>query len=172
MDECSDEEWDEFTRQLAALEAEALAHFEARRQEDGLIALDRLIDLDDATIAAHVSMQYAFLVGYLADASRYARALDTLDRWDARAHAERGRPFDKPFAGNAGQAMILYANGKKDAAVAPARRALEQGVAPHGPIPGHPELGKVGPLPEELLRRLIAIADMWDEDELGPKPQA
>lgn len=163
---------DDLESRLGQLESEALRHLEAGDCEASLAAMDTLLELDQARIAAHMAMQYAFLVGFIEDAPRYDRALLHLGRWDERAFEELGRPFSKPFAGHAGLAMILHAQGNGAEAIEPARQALEQGVASHGPIPGHPELGKVGPLPEKLLHRLIVIADMWDEAELGPKPRS
>ena len=100
------------------------------------------------------------------------RALKLLKSWDWKARAALMRNFDKSLGGNAGKGMILYEQGKRRQAIKPARRALEQAMAEHGPIPVHPELGKVPALPEEILNRLILAADMWDEDKLGPRPEA
>lgn len=143
----------------------------ARGDIDGsLDAYDIAMGADGMGLMAPGVMDYAFLVGLHLRAERYERALGLLDHFDALAQAELGRPFARPFGGNAGAAFIFHALGREDEAVPFARAALEQALARNGPIPGHPGLGRVPEMPKAILDRLVLIAGIWSQDILGPRP--
>ncbi|MGQ7829853.1 hypothetical protein [Altererythrobacter sp. Z27] len=151
-------------------ETQAQVHLMHQQIPQMFAAFDRALGRDGFGMMAHGAMQYAFLVGLYRDETRYRRALGLLKGWDRKAMLALMRRFEKSFGGNAGEAMILFEMGKRKQAIKPARRALEQAMAEHGPIPGHPEMGRVPNLPDAIRNRLIVAADLWDEDVMGPQP--
>ena len=116
-------------------------------------------------------MEYAFLSGLYKRTANYERALGFLDVLDGIMQKQAGRPFYRSFAGHAGSAFIFYDMGRKEEAIEPAKSALEMALEKDGPMPGHPAIGAVPQLPKEMMDRLIVIADIWDENTMGEKPE-
>jgi tetratricopeptide (TPR) repeat protein len=115
-------------------------------------------------------LEFAFLVGLHKRTQHYLRALEVLQVLDDLAQKTTGRPFERNFAGSAGAAFILYETGQAEDAKRQAETALRLALAEKLAIPEHPQMGHVPKLPKELMNRLIIIADIWDESELGPRP--
>lgn len=115
-------------------------------------------------------LEFAFLVGLHKRSQHYQRALAVMQALDDLAQSSAGHPFPRNFAGSAGAAFILYELDQKDGAKHQAETALRLALAKEGPMPNHPQMGKVPKLPQEWMNRLIIIADIWDANVLGPQP--
>lgn len=102
---------------------------------------------------------YAALVGLRQERNRYDEALELMGSLVP----------DLSFAGQIALAFIHYDRGDTVKASEAAKKALQRAtikgeVAPGVPLPATP------PFPDPLYDRLLVIADLWDEAELGPPP--
>lgn len=150
--------------------AKALIYLRTGRIEDAFAALEAAIGADGLAFGSPAAGEYCCLVGYHGRSDLYARALAILDRLDAMALAELGRPFSS-FSARAGRAFIDYRSGQKSAAIAPAKDALALAVGQSALFLGIPNLGPVPRLPSPLTDALVVIAELWDEVTLGPPPE-
>ncbi|GGD68337.1 hypothetical protein [Croceicoccus mobilis] len=155
---------------VPALHAQAMIHFRAGDFPAMFACFERAIEVGGEFTAIAAITDYCSAVGLLRDESRYARALAWLDHLDERAMAQLGHPF-VGFAASAARAFICWQQGERDRAAACAREALELSVADDN-APGLPCLGAAPRPPSPVHDRLLVIAGMWDEDNLGPAPEA
>lgn len=121
-------------------------------------------------MGAPALLEFTFLVGLHKRSEYYQRVLEWLLTLDEQAQKSLGRPFNRNFAGSAGAAFILYELGKAEDAKHQAKAALKLSLAEKGPIAKYPQLGRIPSLPKALMDRLIIVAEIWDESELGPRP--
>lgn len=124
----------------------------------------------------------------LGEAARVEReeikGLDTGARWDFAALVGRQRRRDKydealkalgwpvsklSFAGQIALAFIHHDRGNRIRARRAAKNALERATMKGEVGPGVP-LPEVPPFPNPIYDRLLVIAGLWDEKELGPAP--
>jgi len=159
------EHWQEGHYEIAAIELACGDH------DAAFAALDCAMGEDGHGLGAMGVMENAFLSALYRRKDRYERALALIDHWDASAMKALGRKFHRSFAGNFGEALILFALGRAEEAQAPARAALEQQLSVSGPLPGHPGLGNPANISSALMRQLVWIAGLWDATELGEPPR-
>jgi tetratricopeptide (TPR) repeat protein len=155
---------------VPALHAQAMIHFRTGDYEAMFERFERAIETGGEFTAIAAITDYCSAVGLLRDESRYARALDWLDRLDRRALAQLGHPF-VGFAASAARAFICWQTGERAKAADAAREALEMSVS-DDVVPGLPCIGSAPRPPSPIHDRLLVIAGMWDEAELGPAPEA
>jgi tetratricopeptide (TPR) repeat protein len=145
----------------------SIIHLKCGHIDIALAFLDTAIGKTGMDMQSPALLEYVFLVGLHQRSALYQRALGLLDALDELAQKESGRPFNRNFSGNAGAAFILHSLGQFDDAKYQAKAALELALAKAGPIPNHPQFGRVPKLPKELMNRLLTIADISDDDFLG-----
>lgn len=138
--------------------------------DNALECLDCAMGISGMDMNSPAILEFAFLVGLQKRSRHYQRALAVLQVLDDLAQTSTGRPFHRNFAGSAGAAFILHELDQKDGAKHQAATALKLALAEEGPMPNHPQLGRVPKLPQEWMNRLIVIADIWDANVLGPQP--
>ncbi len=155
---------------VPALHAQAMIHFRAGDHEAMFNAFERAIEVGGEFSAIAAITDYCSAVGLLRDESRYGCALDWLDKLDSRAVAQLGHPF-VGFAASAARAFICWQTGKHDIAADAAREALEMSIS-DDPMPGLPCMGSAPKPPSPVHDRLLVIAGLWDEEKLGPPPEA
>ncbi|WP_156500631.1 hypothetical protein [Croceicoccus bisphenolivorans] len=150
----------------------AIATIELARGEidAAFAALDEAMGENGQDLGATGVMENAFLCAFYGRTDRYERALALFEPWDKGAARQFGRPFNRSFAGNYGEALMLHALGRVDEAQLPARAALEQQLSDRGPVAGHPALGIPPRASEEMMRQLVWIAGLWDSKVLGDPP--
>ena len=155
---------------VPALHAQAMIHFRAGDHEAMFHAFERAIEAGGEFTAIAAITDYCSAVGLLRDESRYRSALDWLDKLDSRAIAQLGHPF-VGFAASAARAFICWQTGERELAADAAREALEMSIS-DDPMPGLPCMGSAPKPPSPVHDRLLVIAGLWDEDNLGPAPLA
>jgi len=102
---------------------------------------------------------YAAMVGMGRHRDRYDEALRLM-----------GRPVsDQSFAGQVALAFVHHDRGHRLRARSAAKKALRRAAMKGEQAPGVP-LPPVPEFPNPLYDRLLVIAELWDEAELGPPP--
>lgn len=155
----ADEEGFETARALNARSRVRAAQGAAGETLDDLARAARLEKTTVAGMVSPARWDYAALVATRRERARYDEALELL-----------GKPVSAmSFAGQVALAFIHYDRGHAIRARRAARKALKRAAMQGELAPGVP-LAPTPAFPDPLYDRLLVIAGLWDDAELGPPP--